>query len=390
MIEGKLVDGLRAVAAQMSMDELHENRSEFVQDGAQRRLQDLLKNGLELESVSLTALDQTPVSALDDNNAFNAVRHAPARRGDRGIQKRRAEIDAEARSRCAAPCSRRRSAKIELAREEEAARIAQIQEIETLRAAQELRSRGGAWRAQQSAEEARIVKEREVRAAEIAREQAVRAAEIAKERDVSVADQDRQIIIAQKSEEERPGARGWPTRRGRRPQRRPKRWRPRAKSRRRSGSSRSPSSRRRATPNARPTRLRLSAEAEKDAAADRAEARRAEAQGRGRRHLDPRRGGEKELLAKAEGQRAITEAENALSQAIVDMKVALARLEALPQIVSEMVKPAEKIGSIKIHQVTGLGAELGRRGRRRSREPRRARCSRRWTRSAAWRCSCPR
>lgn len=60
MIEGKLVDGLRAVAAQMTMDELHENRAEFVQEVQNAVSEDLLKNGLELESVSLTALDQTP------------------------------------------------------------------------------------------------------------------------------------------------------------------------------------------------------------------------------------------------------------------------------------------------------------------------------------------
>ena len=36
------------------------------------------------------------------------------------------------------------------------------------------------------------------------------------------------------------------------------------------------------------------------------------------------------------------------------MKVRLAQLEAMPAIIAEMVKPAEKIDSIKIHQVTGM------------------------------------
>ena len=57
MIEGKLVDGLRSVAARMTMDELHENRSDFVQEVQNAVSSDLLKNGLELKSVSLTALD---------------------------------------------------------------------------------------------------------------------------------------------------------------------------------------------------------------------------------------------------------------------------------------------------------------------------------------------
>ena len=60
MIEGKLVDGLRSVAARMTMDQLHENRAGFVQEVSNAVANDLIKNGLELESVSLTALDQTP------------------------------------------------------------------------------------------------------------------------------------------------------------------------------------------------------------------------------------------------------------------------------------------------------------------------------------------
>ncbi len=37
----------------------------------------------------------------------------------------------------------------------------------------------------------------------------------------------------------------------------------------------------------------------------------------------------------------------------------LASLEALPAIIAEMVKPAEKIDSIKIHQVTGMNNATG-------------------------------
>jgi uncharacterized membrane protein YqiK len=49
------------------------------------------------------------------------------------------------------------------------------------------------------------------------------------------------------------------------------------------------------------------------------------------------------------------EADNALSPELVRMKVDLARIEAMPSIIAEMVKPAEKIDSIKIHQVGGVG-----------------------------------
>ena len=96
MIEGKLIDSLRAVAAKMTMDELHENRAEFVQEVQNTVSEDLLKNGLELEAVSLTALDQTPFEALDENNAFNAVGMRKLAEVIAKSKKERAEIDAEA------------------------------------------------------------------------------------------------------------------------------------------------------------------------------------------------------------------------------------------------------------------------------------------------------
>ncbi|MEM7683792.1 MAG: flotillin domain-containing protein, partial [Pseudomonadota bacterium] len=103
------------------------------------------------------------------------------------------------------------------------------------------------------------------------------------------------------------------------------------------------------------TRVRLEAQAEKEAAADRAEARREEAQADADALTIRAEAKKKDLLAEAEGQRAIVAAENALDQPIINMKLEVARLEALPKLAQELVKPAEKIDSIKIHQVTGLG-----------------------------------
>jgi uncharacterized membrane protein YqiK len=71
-LQGKFVDALRAVAATLTMDELHEKRVEFVMQVQKAVTEDLSRNGLELESVSLTELDQTSKEYFKDTNAFDA------------------------------------------------------------------------------------------------------------------------------------------------------------------------------------------------------------------------------------------------------------------------------------------------------------------------------
>ncbi|MCG8672983.1 MAG: hypothetical protein MI867_26550, partial [Pseudomonadales bacterium] len=72
LVEGKFVDALRAVAAEMAMEEMHEQRVSFVQKVQGAVSEDILKNGLELESVSLTGLDQTSKDYFNPDNAFDA------------------------------------------------------------------------------------------------------------------------------------------------------------------------------------------------------------------------------------------------------------------------------------------------------------------------------
>ncbi|HIP23424.1 MAG TPA: flotillin, partial [Rhodobacteraceae bacterium] len=104
------------------------------------------------------------------------------------------------------------------------------------------------------------------------------------------------------------------------------------------------------------TEVLTKAQAEKEAAADRASAVLEEAQADASAITIRAEAKKIDMLAEAEGARAIADSENALSTEIVAMKVALARLEAMPRIVAEMVKPAEKIESIKIHQISGMNA----------------------------------
>lgn len=358
LIEGKLVDGLRAVAAQMTMDELHENRAEFVQEVQNTVSEDLLKNGLELESVSLTALDQTPFEALDENNAFNAVGMRKLAEVIAASKKERAEIDADAGVAVRRAAMEAERLKLKIDQDEQQAAIAQRQEIATLQAAQEAEIARRQEEAEREKEQARIAREEAIRASDIARERAIREAEISRDRELEVADQERQIIVAKKSEEESHARASADTARAEA-----------TKAEEAVETARSVATaerqkeialieaRREAERAA--TRVKVEATAEKDAAQDRAEAVREEAQAEADSLSIRAEAKKTDLLAEAEGRRAIVEAENAITEEIVNMKIALARLEKLPEIVAEMVKPAEKIDTIRIHQVSGLGQGTG-------------------------------
>jgi len=358
MIEGKLIDGLRAVAAQMTMDELHENRASFVQEVQNAISEDLLKNGLELEAVSLTALDQTPFESLDENNAFNAVGMQKLAAVIATSRKQRAEITAEADVSVAQSEMEAEKRKYQIEREQKQASIKQVEEIQTLQAEQEAQIARNQEASDRAKDEARIEREKAVRAAEIERERTIRDAEITKERELEVADQERQIIVARKSEEES--------------QARASADNARAEAKKASEAietARAVAEAERVKQIAlieaqkeaerQATAIRLSAQAEKEAASDRAAAKLEEAQADASAITVRAEAKKTDLLATAEGQTAIANAENELSAEIVAMKVRLAQLEAMPAIIAEMVKPAEKIDSIKIHQVTGMNGPGG-------------------------------
>lgn len=332
LIDGMMVDALRSVAARMTMDELHENRAQFVSEVRDMLSDSLERYGLQLDNVSLTALDQTPFSALDENNAFNAVGMRKLAEVIAKSKKERAEIDADSEvsvRRAAMEASRKRM-EIDLA--ERRAEIAQQQEIETLAAAQIAEIAQRKAESERAATEARIAMERTIQAAEVAREQAL-----------SLAEQDRLIAINAKSQEES----------------RAQAEADAARAEAVKAAEAVETARALAEADRRAQLAHVTAEAEAKTAAARAAIAAANAKDTAKdRAAAKREAAEADKaaqLAEADANRARIEAENARSAALIAMELEKARLEAMPKIVGEMVKPAEKIKAINVNHVTGLG-----------------------------------
>ena len=72
LLSGKFISALRTVASEMTMEEIHESRSSYVDRVVSAAQEGLAMNGLELESVAVTDIDQTDIEYFNPSNRFDA------------------------------------------------------------------------------------------------------------------------------------------------------------------------------------------------------------------------------------------------------------------------------------------------------------------------------
>ncbi len=353
LIEGKFVDALRSVAAGMTMSQLHEQRADFVQKVQQVSAADLAMNGLELESVSLTGLDQTSIEHFNANNAFDAEGLTKLTEQIELRKKTRNDIEQETRVQIEAKNLEAERRSLEIAREGEFARLEQEREVEVRRAAQVAEVAQEQAVRQREAEGARIAAKQQVDSAQIEANKIVEQAKIAQQQAVEIARQEQQIAIQNKSREESQAKAEADTARAEAVAAEEKV----ATARETEVAERlkrielieaSKEAERQAIG------VKVEAEAEKQAAANRAEAARELARGEAEAEKLRAEAARVRFEVEAAGQRAINEAANLLSSDQISLQTKLALLNVLPEVVREAAKPMEAIDSIKIVQVDGL------------------------------------
>src|SRR5690606_9490634 len=136
LLAGKFESAMRAVAAEMSMGEMHEQRGVYVTKVREAAQEDLSRNGLELESVAIVDIDQTSLEYFNPSNRFDAeglttlIKDIEERRTLRNdieqgamIQIRTRNLEAEKQS-------------LEIERASEEARLEQERDVEFRRAQQ--------------------------------------------------------------------------------------------------------------------------------------------------------------------------------------------------------------------------------------------------------------
>lgn len=376
LIEGKLIATLRSVASSMEMKELHEKRDEFSSQVKNAIEADLSKNGLQLESVSLTSLDQTAKEFFNENNAFDAEGLTSLTQTIEERKKLRNDIERSTEVQIAQKNYETQSEKFEIQRKQAEAEATQQTKIANFQAEQEALRAKEAESRRKEAEEAKIVankvieeaqinKARAIETVEIEKARAIREAEINKEKAVELANQSKNIEIAKKVEEEA-AAKTLAN------EKKALEAASFEKIKTSSETEQAERAKKLALIEAQKEAEQLSiektvaAKAEKEAEENLAEAAKIKAMGASEA-LKIKATAEAEAIkitaeanrlnyeVEAKGKTEINNAENIVSAEILENRFKLALIEFMPQIIAQVVKPAEKIDSIKIVQMAGLG-----------------------------------
>lgn len=358
LVEDKFVDALRAAAVSMTMQELLDKRQDFIQAVQNTVQEDLMKNGLELESVSLTRIDQTAMQFFDPNNAFDAEGLTKLTEETQLRAKQRNAIEQDTAVQIAEKNFTTKQEQLRISQQQTFAILSQEQEVANRQAEQSAQVAGFDAEKKQESEQARITAERQIKEAEVERDRSVKVKQIEAERGLSVAaieqqrsieiaEQDRAIAIAQKSEQQSVAEAQANLARAEAVKAeqsvvtaeevaRAERQKQVAMVKAAEDAQRSAIG------------MTVAAEAERQAAEDRAQAIRTLAEANATNYE-----------VESEGKRKLNDAVNVLSPEQIAMHVKLELIRALPEIIAASVKPIERIDGIKIIQVDGLNRSGG-------------------------------
>ena len=223
LVSEKLVSALRAIASQMDLFEIHTKRDEFAERVKEHVKSDLEANGLLLESVTISELDQTDPLELSDNNVFDAQgkrkiteitaaamvernnleRAAEQARKNQDVTTRQYILNLERNQAEAEANQGTEIAKIRASKDQESqqAVIAQQRAVETSQIEKQQAVETAEIGRQQAVEVARVGQEKAVRTATIAREQELQTAAVGRDQAVALAERVKQIAVANQEAE---------------------------------------------------------------------------------------------------------------------------------------------------------------------------------------------
>jgi len=343
IVRGTLAAAMQNAAAMKSLAALHSNRADLTEEVQNAIASKAEKLGLSLISASILRIDQSDLSRFDERNAFDA--QGMRRHAELISEQRRERVRIENETEIAVRESglAKHQRQLEIERTEREASIASQETIDRLEAEMQARTEKAKSGAGLEAERARIEAEQKIKATQVASDEELRRAEMAailgleEARIKNDAHLARLRIAECKTQAAEEAARAEVILAAEDVQ---------AKKDLAIARREHETAQVRLRKELELSGLRVRSDAETLATKTRAEAE------------------AKEKLAQAELARAEAEAkaraamitaENSMNPTLMAMRLEEHRLDRMPEIMTQMMKPVEKIDSIRINQIGGIG-----------------------------------
>ena len=194
LVQGRFVDALGVVAAQMSMEEIQEKRGEYINAVKGIAKESLSSTGLELEAVSLTGLDQAGLEVFDPSNAFDAEGLTQLTELIEAGKKRRNDIEQDTAISIRAKNLESEQSTLEIDKEKEFSRLLQEREIAKQRDKEHTDMAVETAKQERLAEEARIQSAEEVEKARIQQQDTIEVERSLREHELTLQIEERKKL----------------------------------------------------------------------------------------------------------------------------------------------------------------------------------------------------
>jgi len=200
LVQEKLISALRTVAARMDLVELHAKRDEFAAEVQKIITHELGANGLSLESVTISSLDQTDTRTLQETNVFDAQGLRQIAQITQAARVERNRIEREAEQAVVGKDVETRKRVLEMSREQSEFEAEQAMKVSNVQAARDRETREFRLAQDEAVARREIDKRREVETAEVQRALAVEQAEAAKQLALLARQRERETAAVEKEQ----------------------------------------------------------------------------------------------------------------------------------------------------------------------------------------------
>jgi len=173
VVQGRFADALGEVAAKMTLDEIQENRGQFVKEVTKIADASIGHTGLALETVSIISLDQTPIEQFNPENTFDSQGLTQLTEQIESRKKKRNAISQDTRVSIENKNLETIQKELEIKKNEEFSRYKQEREIAIQKAKERTETVKQRSEKEREAEEAEISSQEQIEVAKISQNQVI-------------------------------------------------------------------------------------------------------------------------------------------------------------------------------------------------------------------------